>query len=52
MILKWFVDINLIKDNIPNLDQKLPKICKNGVIYSDLINRLNGKNDVLKGINR
>jgi hypothetical protein len=30
----------------------LPGICKNGVIFSDLLNKLNGKEDIIKGINR
>ena len=28
---------------------KLPKICRNGVIFFDLLNRLSGREEVLKG---
>lgn len=38
-VVTWLYEIQLIKDNIENLEEKLPKICKNGVIFSDLINR-------------
>ena len=51
-VLNWLVSIGLIKQNIANLLEKLPKICKNGVIFIDLINRLNGKNEILKGVFR
>lgn len=51
-ILKWFLEINLIKESVPNLENRLHKICRNGVIFSDLLNRLSGKSDVIKGINR
>jgi len=30
----------------------LPYISKNAVIFSDLINRINGKNEVINGIYR
>jgi len=51
-ILNWLFDLTLIKDNVKGLDKKLPKICKNGLIFVDLINRLESKHDTIKGINR
>lgn len=51
-ILNWLGSIGLIRQNVANLLEKLPKICKNGVLFIDLINRLNGKNEILKGIFR
>ncbi len=48
-ILNWLYSISLIKDNIPEIDKKLPKICRNGFIFFDLINRLEGKNNIIKG---
>jgi hypothetical protein len=44
--------ITLIKENIIDIDKKLPKICRNGIMFFDLINRLEGKNDVIKGVIR
>jgi len=52
-VLKWLYSICLIKDSIKGLDKKLHKICKNGVIFADIINRIDGRNQtVIKGINR
>jgi hypothetical protein len=51
-VLEWLYSIALLKENVPDLDRKLPKICKNGVIYFDLINRLEGKQSKLKGVIR
>lgn len=51
-ILNWLYDLTMLKDNLKSLDKKLPKICKNGLIFIDLINRLESKHDTLKGINR
>jgi len=52
-VLKWLISICLIKDNISNIGKKLHKICRNGVIFADIINRIEGRNHkVIKGINR
>jgi hypothetical protein len=51
-ILNWLYDLTMLKDNLKSLDKKLPKICKNGLIFVDLINRLESKHDTIKGINR
>ena len=51
-ILEWLFSITFLKDSAKDLEKKLPKICKNGVIFADLINRLEGKNDTIKGITR
>ena len=50
-IYDWLVDIDIIKDKIIKLDS-LPTICINGVLLCDLINRCEGKNEILKGIIR
>ncbi len=34
------------------MERKLPKICRNGAIFFDLINRLEGKDNVIRGLNR
>lgn len=39
-ITSWLKSIALIKDNITGLEKSLPKICKNGVIFFDLINHI------------
>ena len=51
-IINWLHDLCLIKENNLNLVNDLPYICKDAVIFSDLINRINGKNEVIKGIYR
>ena len=53
-LFQWLIEINLIKANIKGLQERLFKICKNGVIFADIINRLESrqKSDVLKGITR
>ncbi|CAK74914.1 unnamed protein product (macronuclear) [Paramecium tetraurelia] len=48
-LIEWLKQIRLIKSNAQGLEYKLPKICKNGVIFFDLINRLTGRDEVLKG---
>ena len=50
-IYDWLVDIDIIKDKIIKIDS-LPTICINGVLLCDLINRCEGKNEILKGIIR
>ncbi|EAR85796.2 hypothetical protein TTHERM_00312780 (macronuclear) [Tetrahymena thermophila SB210] len=50
--LKWLYDICLIKKDIKDIKEKLPKVCKNGVIFLDIINRIQGKGDTITGINR
>ena len=50
-IYDWLVDIDIIKDKIIKLDS-LPMICINGVLLCDLINRCEGRNEILKGIIR
>ena len=34
------------------MERKLPKICRNGAIFFDLINRLEGKEDTIRGLYR
>lgn len=51
-LLNWLISINLLKKDLSKLEDKLPRICSNGVIYADLIERLHGKAAVLKGIIR
>jgi len=49
-ILEWLIeDIKLLKHNDKLIDH-LPMFCKNGVFFFDLINRLNGKHPILKGV--
>ena len=50
-IYDWLVDIDIIKDKIIKIDS-LPTLCINGVLLCDLINRCEGKNEILKGIIR
>jgi hypothetical protein len=51
-VLDWLSqEVKLLKYNEKLLDE-LPLYCKNGVFFCDLINRLNGKHPILKGIDR
>eukprot|EP00347_Sterkiella_histriomuscorum_P018003 403347156 len=51
-ILDWLIqDVKLLKHN-DKLISELPFYCKNGVFFCDLINRLNGKHAIIKGIDR
>ena len=40
-ILEWLIDIRLIKENAVSVPE-FPPYCRNGVLFSDLINRLEG----------
>jgi len=51
-VLNWLISIGLLRKDITELETKLPKICTNGVIYADLIERVHGKSSSLKGIIR
>lgn len=56
-ILTWLIkDVKLLKsmndDHLLTLMENLPKYCQTGVLFADLINRLAGREDVIKGINR
>ena len=51
-LFEWLCSINLLKEKSETLIVKLHKICKHGIIFADLINRLEGKHDVIKGIER
>lgn len=52
-LINWLISIKLIKENINNLSEKLHRICKSGVIFADLINRLETRgSEVVKGIQR
>jgi len=43
--------VKLLRNN-DKLINDLPMYCKNGVFFCDLINRLNGKHTIIKGIDR
>ena len=51
-LLNWLCTIGLLKDNIKGIDKKLPRVCRNGLLFVDIINKLEGKNEVIRGINR
>lgn len=42
----------MIKVKQDKLLTDLPQYCRNGVLIFDLVNRLNGKHDILKGLDR
>ena len=50
-IYDWLIDIGIIKDKIIKIEF-LPTLCINGVLLCDLVNRCEGKNEILKGIIR
>ena len=54
-VLRWLVDdVKLISASlsISKLIVDLPKFCRNGVLFGDLLNRLGGRGDVIKGMHR
>lgn len=54
-ILKWLIeDVKLISSQVSpvKLLMDLPKYCRNGVLFGDLINRLHGRDEVIKGLHR
>ena len=50
-LLKWLEDINLLRRKAVSI-KEFPQFCRNGVIFFDLINKLAGREPVLKGIQR
>ena len=50
-IFSWLIDISLLQVNKINIPD-LPKYCQNGVLFANLLNRLEGKHPIIKGINR
>ena len=50
-IYYWLIDLGIIKEKKIKIED-LPIICINGVLFCDLINRCEGKNEIIKGIIR
>ena len=50
-LLKWLESINLIRRNAVSV-KEFPQFCRNGVIFFDLVNKLSGRDQVLKGVHR
>ena len=50
-IYDWLIDIDIIKDKVIKVEY-LPTLCINGVLLCDLVNRCEGKNEIIKGIIR
>ena len=54
-LLRWLIeDVKLISNQVnpQKLILDLPKYCRNGVLFGDLINRLRGREEVIKGLHR
>ena len=54
-LLRWLIDdIKLISNQVnpAKLILELPKYCRNGVLFGDLLNRLRGREEVIKGLHR
>lgn len=56
-ILHWLMhDVRLLRpmgdDQLEQLKENLPQYCRTGVMFADLINRVAGREDVIKGIQR
>ena len=49
-IKKWLINLKIIKKMY--LTSNIITICKNGVVFCDIINRCEARNDVIKGIIR
>jgi hypothetical protein len=50
-LLRWLEEINLIRKKAVAI-KEFPQFCRNGVIFFDLINKLNGRTPILKGVHR
>jgi len=50
--LNWLQDICLLKKGIKGLNEKLPRVCRNGLIFIDIVNRIHGRTNEILGINR
>jgi Calponin homology (CH) domain len=50
-LISWLEDLNILRRGTVNT-QLLPSICRTGVLFCDLINRLEGKSEPVKGIER
>ena len=54
-LMRWLVDdVKLISNqlSVPKLLQDLPKYCRNGVLMGDLLNRIQGRDECIKGLHR
>ena len=54
-LIRWLIDdVKLISNMVNSLKliQDLPKYCRNGVLFGDLVNRLRGRDEVIKGLHR
>lgn len=54
-LIRWLVDdVSLISPtlSIDRLTADLPKFCRSGVLLGDLLNRLHGREQIIKGLNR
>jgi len=50
-LIRWLEDINLIRKHAVSINE-FPQFWRNGVIFYDLVNKINGRNPVLKGVQR
>lgn len=51
-LIDWLVKLTFLKEGIPEIEKKLPKLAKNGVFFADLIDKMEGQIGVLQGIVR
>ena len=50
-LIRWLEDINLIRRKAVGI-KEFPQFCRNGVIFFDLVNKLQGRNPTLQGVQR
>ena len=50
-IIDWLAEIRLIRKSAVRVEQ-FPEYCKNGVIFADLIGKILGRGEAVKGIQR
>ena len=54
-LIRWLIeDVKLVSNQVnpTRLIFDLPKYCRNGVLFGDLLNRLRGRDEVIKGLHR
>ncbi|OMJ89094.1 hypothetical protein SteCoe_8816 [Stentor coeruleus] len=50
-LVEWLEDLHIVRKD-PNILSLIPNICRTGVMLCDLVNRLEGRSEIIKGIER
>lgn len=50
-LIDWLEDLHIVRKD-QNVISLIPSICRTGVMFCDLVNRLEGRTEIIKGIER